>query len=105
MVSLHPDPLLLLHHFLGLYSNWWSVDTCRAKAFASTVFRAPSGELTERLNSGVGVAMLGLHPGKLAYAQGAVPIMRDGLLIGAVGVGGGTGQEDEDIARASIATL
>ena len=86
-------------------ARWWWVDTCRAKAFATTLFGVPSGELTERLASGVGVAMLGLHPGKIAYAQGALPIMRDGTLIGAVGVGGGTSQQDEDAARAGIAAL
>jgi uncharacterized protein GlcG (DUF336 family) len=86
-------------------ARWWWVDTCRAKAFATTLFGVPSGDLTERLGSGVGVAMLGLHPGKIAYAQGALPIMRDGRLIGAVGVGGGTGQQDEDAARAGIAAL
>jgi uncharacterized protein GlcG (DUF336 family) len=49
--------------------------------------------------------MLGLHPGKIAYAQGALPIMRDGRLIGAVGVGGGTSQQDEDCASAGAAAL
>ena len=86
-------------------ARWWWVDTCRAKAFATTLFGVPSVELMERLSSGVGVAMLGLHPGKIAYAQGALPIMRDGQLIGAVGVGGGTGQQDEDASRAGIAAL
>lgn len=86
-------------------SRWWWVDTCRAKAFATTLFGMPSGELTERLSSGVGQAMLNMHGGKIAYAQGAVPIMRDGEQIGAVGIGGGTGQQDEDVAKAGVAAL
>ena len=86
-------------------SRWWWVDTCRAKAFATTLFGLPSGELTERLGSGVGQAMLNMHGGKIAYAQGAVPIMRDGQQIGAVGIGGGTGQQDEDVAKAGVAAL
>jgi uncharacterized protein GlcG (DUF336 family) len=85
--------------------RWWWVDTCRAKAFATTLFGMPSGQLTERLTSGVGLAMLAMHSGKIAYAQGALPILREGRLIGAVGVGGGTGQQDEDAARAGIAAL
>jgi uncharacterized protein GlcG (DUF336 family) len=36
------------------------------------------------------------------YGQGAVPIFRNGTLIGACGVGGGTAQEDEDCARAGV---
>jgi glc operon protein GlcG len=37
--------------------------------------------------------------------QGAVPIFRSGVLVGACGVGGGTAQEDEDCARAGVAKL
>jgi len=37
--------------------------------------------------------------------QGAVPIFRGGVLIGACGVGGGTAQEDEDCARAGVESL
>jgi uncharacterized protein GlcG (DUF336 family) len=33
------------------------------------------------------------------YGQGAVPIFRQDVLIGASGVGGGSTQEDEDCAR------
>ena len=36
---------------------------------------------------------------------GAVPIIRDGVAVGACGVGGGTGQQDEDCARAGVAKL
>jgi glc operon protein GlcG len=37
--------------------------------------------------------------------QGAVPIFRGSVLIGAFGVGGGTAQEDEDCARADVDAL
>jgi glc operon protein GlcG len=39
------------------------------------------------------------------YGQGAMPIFRQGVLIGACGVGGGTAQEDEDCARAGVEKL
>jgi uncharacterized protein GlcG (DUF336 family) len=39
------------------------------------------------------------------YGQGAVPIFRQAVLIGACGVGGGTAQEDEDCARAGVEKL
>jgi glc operon protein GlcG len=41
----------------------------------------------------------------MAGVQGAVPIFRQGVLIGACGVGGGTTQEDEDCARAGVEKL
>jgi uncharacterized protein GlcG (DUF336 family) len=41
----------------------------------------------------------------MIMGQGAVPILRDGQVIGACGVGGGTSQEDEDCARAGVEQL
>ncbi len=41
----------------------------------------------------------------LIMGQGAVPILRDGIVDGACGVGGGTAQQDEDCARAGAAKL
>lgn len=37
--------------------------------------------------------------------QAAVPIIRNGVVEGACGTGGGTSQQDEDCARAGVATL
>jgi len=38
-------------------------------------------------------------------SQGAVPIIRNGVVDGARGVGGGTAQQDEDCAGAGVAKL
>jgi uncharacterized protein GlcG (DUF336 family) len=43
--------------------------------------------------------------GHMIMGQGAVPLFRNGVLVGACGVGGGTSQEDEDCAAAGAATL
>jgi glc operon protein GlcG len=43
--------------------------------------------------------------GKITTLYGGVPIVVDGQVIGAVGVGGGTGEQDAEIARAGIARL
>jgi len=40
--------------------------------------------------------------GKLTTLKGGVPVVVDGQVIGAVGVGGGTGERDADVARAGI---
>ena len=77
----------------------------QGKAIASAAFARPSGELTARAEHPTlrGIAMAeGNH---MFYGQGAVPIFRDGVLIGACGVGGGTAQEDEDCARAGADLL
>ena len=41
----------------------------------------------------------------MIMGQGAVPIIRDGVVDGACGVGGGTGEEDEICARAGVEQL
>ena len=43
--------------------------------------------------------------GHMIMGQGAVPIVRNGVVEGACGVSGGTGQQDEDCARAGVAQL
>jgi uncharacterized protein GlcG (DUF336 family) len=46
-------------------------------------------------------------PPKAAHdpSQGACPIIANGMVDGACGVGGGTAQQDEDCARAGVAKL
>ena len=39
------------------------------------------------------------------YAQGAIPIVRDGIVDGAVGCDGGTGAQDVACAQAGAAAL
>ena len=41
----------------------------------------------------------------MIMGQGAVPIIRDGVIEGACGVGGGTGEEDEVCAQATVDQL
>ena len=43
--------------------------------------------------------------GKLTTLKGGVPIVVDGQVIGAVGVGGATGEQDAEIAQAGVAAL
>lgn len=43
--------------------------------------------------------------GKMTGLLGGVPIVVDGQVIGAVGVGGGTGEQDAEVAKAGIESL
>ncbi len=84
---------------------WAAVYGSQGKAAASAAFARPSGDLTERADHPTFRGIAAADGGRLIYGQGAVPVMRDGAAIGACGVGGGTGQEDEDCARAGAACL
>ena len=43
--------------------------------------------------------------GKLTTLKGWVPIVIDGQVVGAVGVGGGSGEQDAEVAKAGIKAL
>ena len=51
--------------------------------------------------SGLGAVL----PGNAVWLQGAVPIKKNGVTVGAIGCGGGTGQQDEDTAKAGLAAI
>lgn len=41
--------------------------------------------------------------GKLTSLLGGIPIVVDGQVIGAIGVGGATGEQDVEVAKAGVA--
>ena len=43
--------------------------------------------------------------GKITTLKGGVPVIVDGQVIGGVGVGGGTGEQDAEVAKAGIQSL
>ena len=98
--------LILLDRMDG--SIWAANWGCQAKARGASAFGAHSQELDagdqalllESIESGGGGHMV--FPGPTG---GGVPIYRDNVLIGACGVGGGTGSEDRDCSLAGVAKL
>ena len=81
-------------------ATWAAVYGSQGKAAASAAFGRPSGDLTERADHPTFRGIVAADGGRMILGKGAVPIVRDGAVIGACGVGGGTGEEDEDCARA-----
>ena len=84
---------------------WAGAYGSQGKAVASAAFGRPSGELSERANHPTPSGIAAAEGGHMIMGQGAVPIIRNGVVIGACGVGGGTSQEDEDCAAAGVAKL
>jgi glc operon protein GlcG len=84
---------------------WASGYGSQGKAIASAAFGRASGELSERANHPTPAGIAAAEGGHMIMGQGAVPIMRDGVVEGACGVGGGTAQQDEDCARAGAGKL
>ena len=84
---------------------WAGVFGSQGKAMASASFGRPSGDLQPRADSPIIRGIVTAEGGHMIVSQGAVPILRNGVLEGACGVGGGTSQEDEDCAQAGVAKL
>ncbi|HVC55696.1 MAG TPA: heme-binding protein [Stellaceae bacterium] len=84
---------------------WAGVYGSQGKAVASAAFGRASGELSARADQPTPRGIAQAEGGHMIMGQGAVPILRNGVVIGACGVGGGTSQEDEDCAKAGVALL
>lgn len=85
--------------------------TATTKAVTAATFRQATGPLPPGttipdvlLNVGLQNAALA-SGGKITTLLGGVPVIVDGQVIGGVGVGGGTGEQDATIARAGIDAL
>lgn len=88
-----------------------SVSTALTKAIAAATTRVPTGPV--RTGDAEPNLLLNLSlqnaaaasGGKMTGLYGGVPIVVDGQVIGAVGVGGGTGEQDAEVAKAGIERL
>jgi len=84
---------------------WAGAYGSQGKAVASVAFGRASGELQERAGSPIVQGIAAAEGGHMIVSQGAVPIIRNGIVEGACGVGGGTAQQDEDCAPAGVAKI
>ncbi|MDP6549627.1 MAG: heme-binding protein [Dehalococcoidia bacterium] len=84
---------------------WGGMYGSQGKAIASVAFGRASGDLQTNADTPIIRGILVAEGGHGIPSKGALPIIRNGVVEGAVGVGGGTAQEDEDCARAGLAKL
>jgi glc operon protein GlcG len=82
------------------------VELSRRKAYTSVVFGGANTSEAFDFVSTVPSLSAGI-PGQegLALIGGAVPILQDGAVVGAIGVSAGTVEQDEQIAHAGAAGL
>ena len=83
-------------------TQYASADIAIAKARAAATFRRPTRVFMDVINKG-GPAT-GTLPGVIG-SPGGVPIMVGGKVIGAAGVSGVTGDQDEQCSKAGVAGL
>ncbi|PJJ73591.1 uncharacterized protein GlcG (DUF336 family) [Diaminobutyricimonas aerilata] len=84
-----------------------SIDSSFAKARTAVFFMTPTRDLVGAVQPGAPLYTLdGATAEQLTFVAGGVPINdADGAVIGAIGVGGGTPDQDVQVAEAAIAAL
>jgi uncharacterized protein GlcG (DUF336 family) len=83
-----------------------SVATATAKAVTAATYRQASGPLGgPNPDVLLDVSLQNASGGKITTLLGGIPIVVDGQVIGALGVGGGTGEQDAEVAKAGVAAF
>ena len=87
-------------------TGFFTPETSRAKAMAAASFRKRTAELADLVAKGGfwSIAPTVLQ-GQILPTLGGAPITRGGRIIGAIGCGGGTGEQDQECADAGAAAL
>jgi len=78
-----------------------SIDISIKKAFTSRAFDIATKDLAQHSQSGG--QFFGIHAsndGRIMIFAGGVPLKRDGRVVGAIGVSGGSGEQDHAVAAA-----
>jgi uncharacterized protein GlcG (DUF336 family) len=83
-----------------------SIDIAIKKAFTSKAFDIATKDLAQHSQSGN--QFFGIHAsngGRIMIFAGGIPIKRDGRVVGAVGVSGGSGEQDHAVAEAGASAF
>jgi uncharacterized protein GlcG (DUF336 family) len=83
-----------------------SVDISIKKAWTSRAFDIATKDLAEHSQSGN--QFFGIHAsngGKVMIFAGGIPLKRNGKVVGAIGVSGGSGEQDHAVAEAGAAAF
>ncbi|MFG3272318.1 GlcG/HbpS family heme-binding protein [Streptomyces luteogriseus] len=83
-----------------------SGETSTRKAYTALQLNAPTADLVEAVQPGGLFHTLPTALDRpLLFIAGGVPVLRDGRLIGAIGVGGGAPEQDHGFATAAVEAL
>jgi uncharacterized protein GlcG (DUF336 family) len=81
-----------------------SIDIALNKAFTARAFDISTKDLAGHSQSGD--QFFGIHAsnqGRVMIFAGGIPLKRDGKVVGAIGVSGGSGEQDHAVAEAGVA--
>ncbi len=83
-----------------------SIDISIKKAYTSRAFDISTKDLAQYCQPGKDFYGLNTsNNGKIMIFAGGIPLKRDGKVVGAVGVSGGSGEQDHAVAEAGVAAF
>lgn len=83
-----------------------SIDIAQSKAYSARAFDMPTKELGKA--SQPGEPLFGIHAsnhGKIIIFAGGIPLQENGKVVGAIGVSGGSVEQDQEVAEAGVAAF
>jgi uncharacterized protein GlcG (DUF336 family) len=81
-----------------------SIDISIKKAFTSRAFDISTKDLaTHSQSEGQFFGIHASNDGKIMIFAGGIPLKKDGKVVGAIGVSGGSGDQDHSVAEAGAA--
>jgi uncharacterized protein GlcG (DUF336 family) len=83
-----------------------SIDIAIDKAFTAVALQIQTKDLAPQTQSGQ--PLFGLNTtnnGRIVIFPGGIPLVRDGEIIGAIGVSSGTVEQDQEVAEAGVAVF
>lgn len=78
-----------------------SIESATRKAMTAASNRVPTGGIEPDLGMRLGVTT----GGKITNLKGGLPIIVEGKVIGGIGAGSGTGDQDREVANAALAAF
>jgi glc operon protein GlcG len=78
-----------------------SVDTALRKAQTAASYGVPTGDIA----AGIDIKLAIATEGRRINLPGGLPVIVEGHVIGGIGVGSGTGEQDKEVAKAALAAF
>jgi uncharacterized protein GlcG (DUF336 family) len=82
-----------------------SIDIAQKKARTAILMELPTAALMPLVQPGAELYGLEQTSGGLVAFGGGIPVVRDGIVVGAVGVSAGSVEQDVMVAEAAVAAL
>ncbi|MFJ6280080.1 Uncharacterized conserved protein GlcG, DUF336 family [Arthrobacter subterraneus] len=87
-------------------ANIGSITIAINKAYTAIAFQCETGDLQELTRpEGPIYGLNDAHGGRLVVFPGGIPLVREGSIVGAIGVSTGTIEQDQEVAEAGVAAF